>query len=92
MNENLAEAEKVLKGNHSLLHLARKTPTPILIIEGANQVEIRRVLFVYIFFPGITIFGSQRISDLCDMKYFIEIDKGTIYHCHKQTDLKLILL
>ena len=43
MNENLAEAEKILKGNHSLLHLARKTPTPILIIEGANQVEIRRV-------------------------------------------------
>jgi len=57
MNENLAEAEKVLKGNQSLLHLARKTPAPILIIEG------------------ITIFGSQRISDLCDMKYFIEIDK-----------------
>ena len=43
MNENLAEAEKVLKGNHSLLHLARKTPTPILIIEGTNQVEIRHV-------------------------------------------------
>jgi len=53
------EVDQVFRNSHHqpLLHLARESLTPILIVEG------------------IIIFEDSKISQLCDMKYFIEIDK-----------------
>ena len=71
------EVSQVFRNSHHqpLLHLARETLTPILIVEGLSN----SILFVLysIIFTGIIIFEDSKISQLCDMKYFIEIDKGT---------------